>query len=187
METESPSAAGIKVMNLPKAETFNTMWTWFNVAMRTGSHQARVWLQAEFKEARFHYIRFQAEKGHAASEYEFGMICESGEHGERSEKEAHKWFLRAAFHGVAAAQAKVSEYCRDGRAVAKNDEEAFKWCRKAAEQGHQESQVRLAEMYREGIGVERNPKEAKKWEDKVSTQKLPFTRAVSREVTVLSN
>lgn len=187
MGTDSPSAAGIKVMNLPKAETFNTMWTWAGVAARNWSHHTRVWLQAEFKEARFHYIRFQAEKGHPASEYQYGLICERGAQVERSEKEAHKWFLRAAFHGVAAAQAKVSEYCRDGRVVAKNDEEAFKWCRKAAEQGHQESQGRLAEMYREGIGVERNPKEAKKWEDKVSTQKLPFTRAVNREASVLSH
>jgi TPR repeat protein len=187
METESPSAAGIKVMNLPKAESFNTMWTWFSVVVRNQSHHARIWLQGEFKEARFHYIRFQAEKGNAASEYTMGLICETGEHGERSEREAHKWFLRAAFHGVAAAQSKVSEYLRDGRGVAKNPEEAFKWCRKAAEQGHRDSQARLAEMYREGLGVERNPKEAKKWEDKVSTQKLPFSRAVDEQVSVLSH
>ena len=175
------------VMNLPKAESFNTMWTWFSVVAKNHSHHARLWLQAEFKEARFHYIRFQAEKGHAASEYRLGMICETGEHGERSEREAHKWFLRAAFHGVAAAQAKVSEYLREGRGVAKNAEEAFKWCRKAAEQGHRESQLRLAEMYRDGVGVERNPKEAKKWEDKVSTQKLPFSRAVNGQVSALSH
>jgi len=187
MGTDSPSAAGIKVMNLPKAETFNTMWTWLGVATRNWSHQTRVWLQAEFKEARFHYIRFQAEKGHPSSEYQYGLICECGGQVERSAKEAPKWFLRAAFHGVAAAQAKVSEYCRDGLAVAKNDEEAFKWCRKAAEQGHQESQVRLAEMYRDGIGVERNPKEAKKWEDKISTQKLPFTRVVDGELSAASH
>jgi TPR repeat protein len=42
-------------------------------------------------------------------------------------------------------------------------------------------------MYREGLGVERNPKEAKKWEDKVSTQKLPFSRAVDGQVSVLSH
>ena len=87
---------------------------------------------------------------------------------------------------MAAAQAKVSEYCRDGRGVAKNDEEAFKWCRKAAEQGHAQSQVRLVEMYRDGIGVERNPKEAKKWEDKVSTQKIPFTRSADSQVSVMA-
>ena len=174
-------------MNLPKAESFNTMWTWFSVVVRNQSHHARIWLQAEFKEARFHYVRFQAEKGHPDSEYRLGLVFESGEHGIQSDKEAHKWFLRAAFHGVAAAQAKVSEYCRDGRAVARNEEEAFKWCRKAAEQGHAVSQARLVEMYREGIGVERNPKEAKKWEDKISTQKIPFTRAVDGQLSALSH
>jgi uncharacterized protein len=174
-------------MNLPKAESFNTMWTWFSVVVRNQSHHARIWLKAEFKEARFHYIRFNAEKGQADSEYRLGLIFETGEHGVQSDKEAHKWFLRAAFHGIAAAQAKVCEYCRDGRGVAKNDEEAFKWCRKAAEQGHRESQLRLAEMYRDGIGVERNPKEAQKWENKISTQKIPLTRAVDREVSALTH
>ncbi len=173
-------------MNLPKSESFNTMWTWFSVVVKHHSAHARVWLNTEFKEARFHYLRLRAEKGDPQSEYRFGLICESGEHGVQSDYEAHKWLLRAAFHGVAEAQAKVSEYCRQGRGVSKNDEEAFKWCRKAAEQGHATSQIRLAEMYREGIGVERNPKEAKKWEDKVSTQKIPFSRAVDGELSPVS-
>jgi TPR repeat protein len=101
----------------------------------------------------------------------------------RSDYEAHKWFLKAAFHGVASAQAKVSEYCRVGRGVPLNAEEAFKWCRKAAEQGHTASQLRLAEMYRDGFGVERNPKEAKKWEDKASAQKIPSAQTVSPQLS----
>ncbi|HTR43751.1 MAG TPA: tetratricopeptide repeat protein [Pseudomonadales bacterium] len=173
-------------MNLPKAESFNTMWTWFSIVVKNHSAHARVWFSTEFKEARFHYIRFRAEKGDALAEYRYGLICESGEHGVQSDYEAHKWLLRAAFHGMAEAQAKVSEYCRQGRGVQRNDEEAFKWCRKAAEQGHMSSQIRLAEMYREGIGVERNPKEAKKWEDKVSTQKIPFSRAVDEQLSAVS-
>ena len=174
-------------MNLPKAETFNTVWTWLSVVLRNWGYHTRLWIAAEFKEARFHYVRFQAEKGHGPSEYRMGLIFESGEHGMRSEYEAHKWLLRAAFHGVAAAQAKVSEHFRDGRGVTRNDEEAFKWCRKAAEQGHAVSQSRLADMYRNGIGVERNPKEAKKWEDKISTQKIPFARAAEGELSVMSH
>ncbi|HEX4264825.1 MAG TPA: tetratricopeptide repeat protein [Verrucomicrobiae bacterium] len=173
-------------MNLPKAESFNTAWTWLSVVLRNQSDHARVWLAAEFKEARFHYIRLRAEKGDPGSEHRLGLIFESGEHGVQSDYEAHKWLLRAAFHGVSAAQAKVSEYCRDGRGVARNNEEAFKWCRKAAEQGHSASQVRLAEMYRDGIGIERNPKEAKKWDDKAATRKLPFSRAVSEQLSAFS-
>jgi hypothetical protein len=171
-------------MNLPKAESFHTFWTWLSVVLRNQSYHARIWLAREFKEARFHYIRFRAEKGDPAAEYRLGMIFETGEHGVRSEHEAHKWLLRAAFQGVAEAQARVSEHCRDGRGVQQNHEEAFKWCRKAAEQGHVASRLRLAEMYREGIGVERNPKEAKKWEDKAATQRLPFTRPAGEHVSV---
>jgi uncharacterized protein len=173
-------------MNLPKSESFNTMWTWFSMVLQNRFAHARIWLANELKEARFHYIRFQAEKGNPSSEYRLGLIFESGEHGTQSDYEAHKWLLRAAFHGVAAAQAKVSEYCRQGRGVPKNDEEAFKWCRKAAEQGHALSQLRLAEMYRDGVGVERNPKEAKKWEDKIATQKIPFSQPVSGQLSVAS-
>lgn len=173
-------------MNLPKAESFNTVWTWLSVVLRNQSHHARIWLKAEFKEARFQYIRFRAEKGDPASEYRMGLAYETGEHGIQSSYEAHKWLLRAAFHGVPSAQAKVSEYCRDGRGIPRNNEEAFKWCRKAAEQGHADSQLRLAEMYREGIGIDRNPKEAKKWEDKVSTRKIPFTQAVGDQLSAVS-
>src|SRR5437868_964913 len=122
-------------MNLPKAESFHTMWTWLSIVLRNQSSRARMWLAAEFREARFHYLRLRAEKGDALSEYRLGLVYETGEHGTRSDYEAHRWFLRAAFQGVAAAQAKVSEYCRDGRGVPRNAEEAFKWCRKAAEQG----------------------------------------------------
>jgi TPR repeat protein len=161
-------------MSLPKAEALHTMWTWSSIVFRGRLARARVWLATETKEARFQYIRFRAEKGDAQAEYRLGLVFETGEHGEKSDYEAHRWFLRAAFQGVAAAQAKVSEYCRQGRAVAKNDEEAFKWCRKAAEQGHGLSQLRLAEMYRDGIGVERNPKEAAKWASKIATQKIPL-------------
>ena len=170
-------------MNLPKSESFHTMWTWFSIAFRNRLSRTRVWLGTEFKDARFHYLCLKAEKGDALSEYHLGLVYESGEHGVRSDYEAHRWLLRAAFHGVPAAQAKVSEYCRDGRGVPRNPEEAFKWCRKAAEQGHAVSQLRLAEMYREGIGVDRNPKEAKKWEDKVSTQKIPFSRPVNGQLS----
>lgn len=173
-------------MNLPKSESFHTMWTWFSVVLKNQSAHARIWVATEFKEARFHYIRFRAEKGEGAAEYRLGSIYETGEHGTQSEYEAHKWFLRAAFHGVAAAQAKVSEYCSEGRGVPRNDEEAFKWCRKAAEQGHAVSQLRLAAMYRDGVGVERNPKEAKKWEDKVSTQKIPLSRPANGQLSAYS-
>lgn len=173
-------------MNLPKAEAFETAWTWITIVSRHTFVRVRSWALTEFKEGRFQYTRSRAEKGDPDSEYRLGQFYETGEHGQQSYYEAHKWFLRAAFHGVAVAQAKVCEFNREGRGVSRNDEEAFKWCRKAAEQGHPLSQLRLAEMYREGIGVERNPKEAKKWEDKVSTQKIPAEPAPSQQLSAVS-
>jgi TPR repeat protein len=173
-------------MNLPKAESFETALTWFSVFLRQSFVRLRSWTAGEFKEGRFHYIRSRAEKGDAQYEYQLGLIYEKGEHGLRSDYEAHRWFLRAAFQGVAAAQAKVCEFNREGRGVPRNDAEAFKWCRKAAEQGHPLSQLRLAEMYRDGIGVERNPKEAKKWQDKVSTQKIPLAESAHQQLSAAS-
>ncbi len=170
-------------MTLPKSESLVTAFTWLNVAVRHSYHRARSWFNKEFKEGRLHYTRYRAEKGDAQYEYLMGSIYERGEHGLRSDYEAHKWFLRAAFQGVAAAQAKVCEFLREGRGVTRNDEEAFKWCRKAAEQGHALSQLRLSEMYRDGIGVDRNPKEAKKWGDKVATQKIPLPQTVDAHLS----
>jgi len=171
-------------MNLPKSESLVTAFTWLNVAVRQFYHRTCSWMNTEFKEGRLHYTRFRAEKGDAQYEYRMGLIYERGEHGLRSDYEAHKWFLKAAFQGVAGAQAKVCEFLRAGRGVQRNDEEAFKWCRKAAEQGHGLSQLRLSEMYRDGIGTERNPKEAKKWGDKVATQKIPLPQASGASLSV---
>lgn len=170
-------------MNLPKSETFETAVTRIAQTARVFSNRLRCWWSAEFEQAKFHYIRTRAEYGDAINQYRLGLIYEQGLYGCRSDYDAHKWFLRAAFQGVADAQAKVSEYQRAGRGVPRNEEEAFKWCRKAAEQGHVPSQVRLAEMYRAGIGVERNPKEATKWQNKVATQKIPLSHTLSGELS----
>ena len=174
-------------MNLPKAEAFESAWTWLTVVSRHSFVRVRSWAESEIKEGRFQYTRSRAEKGDPASEFRLGLIYETGEQGQQSFYEAHKWFLRAAFHGMAAAQAKVCEFLREGRGVPRNDEEAFKWCRKAAEQGHLQSQRRLAEMYRDGIGVERNPKEAKKWDDKISTQKISVADASAPQLSAVSH
>lgn len=173
-------------MNLPKAESFETAFTWFTVVLRHSFERARRWATTEFKEGQFHYTRARAEKGDPQSEYRFGLMYEQGEHGLRSDYEAHKWFLRAAYKGVAAAQAKVCEYLREGRGVPRNNEEAFRWCRKAAEQGHAVSQLRLAEMYRDGIGIDRNPKEAKRWEDKAGSQKISTPDPTSEQLSACS-
>ncbi len=170
-------------MNLPKSEAFNMGWPRVLGVFQDGQIRLRTWLRAEFDDARFYYIRFRAENGDALNQYRFGLMYEKGERGLRSDYEAHKWFLRAAFQGKLEAQARVSEYHQVGRGIPRNAEEAFKWCRKAAEQGHAPSQVRLAQMYSEGIGIERNPREATKWKSKVATQKISTSEALHGQLS----
>jgi TPR repeat protein len=162
-------------MNLPKSEAFNTGWTRVSGVFQDWQTRTRLWLRKELEDAQFYYIRFRAENGDPINQFRFGLMYETGHRGLRSDYDAHKWFLRAAFQGVLDAQAKVSDYHLCGRGVPRDEAEAFKWCRKAAEQGHTASQIRLQQMYEEGIGVTRNLKEAKKWQDKLATQRIPVT------------
>ena len=155
-------------LSLTKSESFRTASRHTSELLRKGRVRFRAWLRTEFEQAQFLFIQRHAERGDAANQYRLGLIYESGQYGLRSDHQAQKWFLRAAFQGMPEAQAKVSEYHRQGRSVPRNDEEAFIWCRKAAEQGHVRSQVQLAQMYEDGIGVERNPAEAKKWFDRTA-------------------
>jgi hypothetical protein len=163
-------------LSLTKSESFRTASRHTSELLRKSRTRFRAWLRTEFEQAQFLYIQRRAEKGDAANQFRLGLIYESGQYGLRSDCEAQKWFLRAAFQGMAEAQAKVSEYHRQGRSVPRNDKEAFIWCRKAAEQGHVQSQIHLAQMYQNGIGIERNPTEAKKWFSK-ATQPGPSGKA----------
>ncbi len=169
-------------MNLPKWEIFSSGTARLMESGPAAFSRFRKWLRSEFEDAQFYYIRFRAENGEAVNQYRFGLMYEIGHRGLRSDYEAYKWFLRAAYQGHLEAQAKVADYHLTGRGVPRNEEEAFKWCRKAAEQGHPESQVRLAHFYSEGVGVERNPKEAKKWQNK-ATQHIRTPHALRRQLS----
>jgi TPR repeat protein len=155
-------------LSLTKIETFKTISRPTSELCRNWQSRFRVWLRKECQEAQLSYIRSRAEKGDAANEYRLGLIYELGQYGLRSDEQAFKWFLRAAFQGMVGAQSKVSEFYQTGKGVPRNDEEAFKWCRKAAEQGQTPCQTRLSQMYHDGVGVERNLLEAKKWAGKAA-------------------
>jgi TPR repeat protein len=170
-------------MNLPKSEALNSGTVRLLGAMQNWQIRVRSWLKAEFEDAQFYYIRFRAENGDALNQFRFALMYETGHRGLRSDYEAHKWFLRAAFQGMPDAQAKVSAYQLLGCGIPRNEEEAFKWCRKAAEQGHAVSQSQLARMYNDGIGVERNPTEAKKWQARAASQRIPIPQAVHGQLS----
>jgi TPR repeat protein len=170
-------------MNLQKSELLPSTRLWAIESFQKWHTRFSAWLRAEVSDARFYYIRFRAENGDMLNQYRFGLMYEAGKRVSRSDYEAHKWFLRAAYQGMAEAQAKVSEYSHLGRGVPRNDQEAFNWCRKAAEQGHALSQLRLSQMYADGVGVERNPKEAKKWQSKAATQHIPVPAGFQQQLS----
>ena len=64
--------------------------------------------------------------------------------GGNCDREALKWFLRAAKQGHAGAQQMAGAHYEDGRGAEASDARAFKWMRRAAEQGLAVAQASLA-------------------------------------------
>ena len=65
---------------------------------------------------------------------------------EQDDKEAVKWFRKAAEQGLPEAQRCIGWMYQDGLGVEKDDKEAVKWFRKAAEQGYEPAKAALKEL-----------------------------------------
>ncbi|RLB71806.1 MAG: hypothetical protein DRH07_05860, partial [Deltaproteobacteria bacterium] len=68
-------------------------------------------------------------------------------------REAVKWYRKAAEQGDAKAQFNLGLMYVKGNGVTLDHVEAVKWYRKAAEQGVAKAQIKLALMYAKGDGV----------------------------------
>ena len=86
------------------------------------------------------------------------------------DKEAAKWYRKAAEQGNAYGQQELGVMYSEGEGVEKDAKEAVKWYRKAAEQGNANGQYWLAQMYWKGVGVLEDEKEASKWFRKAAHQ-----------------
>lgn len=78
-------------------------------------------------------------------------------------KEAVKWFYRAAFTGHVRAQYSLALCLQQGRGVECNRVKAAKWYLKAAEGGSTRAMYNTALCYLSGEGITRNYQEARKW------------------------
>lgn len=65
----------------------------------------------------------------------------------KDDKEAVKWFRKAAEQGLALAQFDLGECYLEGTGVDKDEKEAVKWFRKAAEQGLGEAETALRALH----------------------------------------
>jgi len=71
----------------------------------------------------------------------------------QSDKEAVRWWKKAAEQGLANAQFHLGFMFEKGRGVAQSDKEAVRWWKKAADQGDVVAQVNLGLMFCKGRGA----------------------------------
>jgi len=83
----------------------------------------------------------------------------------QDDREAVKWYRKAAEQGDALAQYNLGGMYDEGQGVPQNDGEAAKWYLRAAEQGIANAQYNLALMYHDGLGVPLDYVQAFKWFD----------------------
>ena len=109
---------------------------------------------------------------------------------EKDNREARKWYQKAADQNFALAQHYLGRIYLDGLDVEQDHKEAAKWFRKAADQGLAEAQHSLSHCYKDGWGVEKNDSEFEKWALRAAIQgiavaqfNLGFTYSTRRAST----
>jgi TPR repeat protein len=97
-----------------------------------------------------------------------GWCYETGNGVAKDEKEAVKWYGKAAEKGDAWSQNKLAFCYACGIGVEKDYKKAFEWYRKAAEQGVGSATGNVGWCYETGNGVAKDEKEAVKWYGKAA-------------------
>jgi TPR repeat protein len=95
----------------------------------------------------------RAEQGDAESQLRLGMRYATGDGVIQNDKEAAKWFERAAKQGLAEAQYQYGLVLLQGRGVVQDYKAAFHWIEKPAQHGYAKAQYSLGELYRYGTGT----------------------------------
>ena len=104
-----------------------------------------------------------AEQGDASTQFNLGVMYESGIGVPKNDKTAAKWYTLAAEQGHAKAQYNMGVFYEYGRVVLANDRTAVEWYNLAAKQGHALAQGNLGVMYFNGEGVLTDTKRAYMW------------------------
>lgn len=111
----------------------------------------------------FEAVKFWAEQGYMAAQYNLGVRYDNGEGVPENDAEAVKWYRLAAEQGNALAQNNLGFMYDNGTGVSENDSEAIKWYRLSAIQGNAMAQHNLGLMYLGGSGVPQNLMMAYVW------------------------
>ncbi|MGN1033040.1 MAG: tetratricopeptide repeat protein, partial [Intestinibacter sp.] len=105
----------------------------------------------------------QAEEGDVDTQFSLGdyyFVLNKENDNEENNKNAFKWYKKAAENGLPDAQYNLAGLYMNGLGIEENREKAFEWYEKVAEQGHIESKLCLAICYEQGIGTDMDEKKA---------------------------
>lgn len=95
-----------------------------------------------------------------AAQYNLAMMYHRGQGTEVNDKEAVKWWKRAAERHHAPSEYMLYQCYSEGIGVKPSDKEAVKWLKAASEDGHSQASLDLARAYIDGKGVKRDTDKA---------------------------
>ena len=101
-------------------------------------------------------FRSAAEKGHADSQFNLGLMYEQGIGVSKDEKEAIVWYRKSAEQGNVFAQYNLAVLYENGRGTEVDFTQANEWYRKASAQGDPLAIGNLGMLYLRGQGVKEN-------------------------------
>lgn len=112
---------------------------------------------------RFTTLSNRAKKGDADAELQLGKLYANGEGVIVNDREAARWFAKAAHNGNAEAQYWYAVALLEGRGVVQDYQGALKWIEPPARRGNPDAQFRLGQMYRFGTGTPADKVKAYTW------------------------
>ena len=104
-----------------------------------------------------------AEQGNAVSQFNLGLMYDTGQGVTQDYQEAVRWYRLAAAQGHADAQFNLAVMYAHGYGIAQDYRQAVRLYQALAEQGMAEAQTRLGQMYADGWGVTQDYQEASRW------------------------
>ena len=114
-------------------------------------------------EASYKQVAARAARGDADAELLMGLRYADGSGVIKNEKEAARWYEKAARHGKAEAQYRYGLALLEGRGVVQDYKAAFHWIEQPAKRGYSPAQYALGELYRYGTGIPMDKAQAYLW------------------------
>ena len=114
-------------------------------------------------ESSYRQVATRAARGDAEAELLMGLRYAEGNGVIKNDKEAARWFEKAARHGNADAQYRYGLALREGRGVVQDYQAALHWIEQPARRGHSYAQHSLGELYRYGTGTAVDKAQAYLW------------------------